>query len=49
MSIKGTSQERKFSAGQNNPASGDEENQGISVSTNNEERHGTPRVLRLLR
>jgi len=39
MSIKTKSQERQISAGENNPAAlGDEENQGNSVSTNNEER-----------
>ena len=39
MSIKTKSQQRKISAGENNPAAlGDEENQGNSVSTNNEER-----------
>ena len=38
MSIKTKSQERQISAGENNPAAlGDEENQGNSVSTNNEE------------
>ena len=34
MSIKTKSQERKISAGQNNPALGDEENQANSVSIN---------------
>ncbi|CAD6246442.1 unnamed protein product [Miscanthus lutarioriparius] len=39
MSIKTKSQQRKISAGENNPAAlGDEENQGNFVSTNNEER-----------
>lgn len=39
MSIKTKSQQRKISAGESSPtALGDEENQGNSVSTNNEER-----------
>jgi len=48
IKIELKSQERIFSEGQNNSAPGDEENQGNSASTNNEEKHSVSRALRLL-